>query len=102
MDMPNPRLNALRLGLRLLAAAANTWSGLNRECWQKARWQPLDPYGLPEWWPFVGVFRGRGVSAHEAALLRLAVQEDHSPTFQRGHYRSERADNSRPAASELG
>jgi hypothetical protein len=40
---PNVRLNAFRLGARLLLAAANPWSGMSREAAQKESWQPIDP-----------------------------------------------------------
>jgi hypothetical protein len=34
--LPNLRVNALKLGLRLMAAAANPWSGLNSRAADKA------------------------------------------------------------------
>jgi hypothetical protein len=48
---PNLRYNALRLGVRLLAAAANPWSGLTRQAAHTISWQPVDPFGMPRWWP---------------------------------------------------
>lgn len=74
-DIPNSRLNALRLGVRLLAAAANPWSGLTREFAAKAQWQPLDPFGWPRWWP-LGAFRGGSVSLDRVHLMRSVLPTD--------------------------
>src|SRR5271167_3396670 len=67
-SIPNSRLNALGLGVRLVLAAANPFSGMSRESDKKASWQPLDPYGWPKWWP-LGAFRGRAVPINALRLM---------------------------------
>src|ERR1700730_14594149 len=69
-----PRRRAFRLGFRFLVAAANPWSGLNRATWQKVRWQPYDPYGLPPWFP-AGAFPGRvALQTDDILVMRGASQ----------------------------
>ncbi len=65
---PNLRLNALRLGVRLIAAAANPWSGLTRQAAHRAIWQPLHPFGWPTWWPFAP---GKGDHATLGQILLM-------------------------------
>ena len=66
--MPSARRRAFQLGVRLLVAAANPWSGLTREYARLGPMQPADPYGQPEWWP-VGVFRVRPASVLRRGLI---------------------------------
>jgi hypothetical protein len=73
MEVPNPRFNALVLGARLLAAAANPWSGLSDQVFRKGGWLPLDPCGLPPWWP--AGFQKAPVSLQAVELMRSAVPE---------------------------
>jgi hypothetical protein len=70
MSTPNTRLNALKLGVRLLMAAANPWSGMSREDAQKESWQPIDPYGWPRWWPAGAL---DSVSSGQARLMRRVL-----------------------------
>jgi hypothetical protein len=73
MAPPNVRLNAFRLGIRLLLAAANPWSGMSREAAQKESWQPIDPYGWPRWWPAGAM---DSVSSDQGRLMRRVLPKD--------------------------
>lgn len=74
-DAPNLRLNAARLGVRLLIAAANPFSGLTRQASRKAAWQPEHPFGLPRWWP-LRPGSGRLVGLDQIELMRSALRSE--------------------------
>src|ERR1700734_859820 len=70
---PNLRWNAFTLGLRLILAAANPWSGLSRQAADRASWHPADPFGLPRWWPF-RPGSGKSVGLDQLALMRSVLR----------------------------
>jgi hypothetical protein len=74
---PNLRLNALRLGLRLMLAATNPFSGLNQSAACAGQWQPVHPFGLPRWWPF-RPGSGRSFDVDQIGLMRsvLPVEDE--------------------------
>lgn len=72
---PNLRLNAIRLGVRLLCSAANPWSGLDRLASRKAPWQPVHPFGMPKWWPYPHV-KGDRVVLDQIALMQSGLQTE--------------------------
>lgn len=94
MQVPKLRLNAFRLGVRLLATAINPWSGLTRKYAENAQWQPLHPYGLPRWWPF-RPGSGRSVSLDELGLMRSVLPKESAAVFVigAGHLRPRRPDH---------
>lgn len=74
-------MNALKLGVRLMAAAANPFSGLTRQCADRGQWQPVNPFGLPRWWPFCPG-GGQKFAAEEIGLMRSVLPPQdlhHSP-----------------------
>ena len=76
MNAPNIRLNALRLGVRLIFAATNPFSGLTRQAADEGLWQPVHPFGLPRWWPF-RPGSGRKFDVDQIGLMRSVLpQED--------------------------
>jgi hypothetical protein len=80
MKPPNLRVNAFKLGFRLMAAAASPWSGLNSRAADKGLWQPVHPFGLPTWWPYSPAKANR-VSAEQIALMRSVLPlADATPT----------------------
>src|ERR1700680_3072247 len=74
MKLPNLRLNALRLGLRLMSAAANPFARLGGRYADKGLWQPEHPFGLPRWWPYSP---GSGVRlpVEELELMRSVLPQ---------------------------
>jgi hypothetical protein len=68
--VPNLRWNAFRLGVRLIRAAANPWSGLDHQAARTAQWQPEHPFGLPRWFPHKALGK---VVALEAILMMRSV-----------------------------
>jgi hypothetical protein len=84
-----------RLGLLLVAGAANPFSGICRESADKEPWQPRDPYGWPRWWP-LGAVRGRAVPLNALRLMHRAATRGRSR--QAARFRSpERAELTRDA-----
>lgn len=69
---PNPRWNALRLGISLILASASPYFRTPGGDPEKVRWQPADPHGWPSWFP-LGVFRGRPIDQDEFRMMRLVA-----------------------------
>jgi hypothetical protein len=69
---PNLRLNALKLGVLLICAAASPWSGLSRQAAREAQWQPEYPFGLPRWFPHKAV--KKLVSLDKLTLMRSVLR----------------------------
>jgi hypothetical protein len=49
---PNLRWVAFKLGVRLIRASANPWSGLGHLIPHKEQPRSADQFSLPDWWPF--------------------------------------------------
>ena len=73
-DSPNLRWNAFNLGARLLLMAANPWSGLTRSASDTIAWQPVDPFGMPRWWPFGPKTVPFQLGLRSLRLMRLALR----------------------------
>jgi hypothetical protein len=91
MKPPNLRVNALRLGFPLMAAAANPWSGLNSQAAGKGQWQPVHPFGLPSWWPY-SPGKANRVSAEQIGLMRSVLPEADAIPTRNGLSTLQRAD----------
>src|SRR5580704_8611497 len=81
MPLPNLRWNAFTLGVRLLFAAANPWSGLDSQVARKAAWQPVHPFGLPRWFP-LGPVLGKEVGLDQLQLMRSVLPSADEPKDQ--------------------
>lgn len=78
-SVPNLRLNAFRLGISLLVAAANPYSGLTAQASRKGSWQPEHPFGLPRWWPWAPT-SGRLVDLPQLELMQSALYTHNKPS----------------------